>query len=325
MNLYETLVRPIVFALDPELAHKVTMRALCAAPSLALRCFAPADKAIELFGLTFRNRAGLAAGFDKNGIALPAWEALGFGFAEIGTVTAHPQSGNPKPRIFRYAQQQALINRLGFNNDGAAIVAKRLRQLRESGRWPRIPIGINIGKSKVTPLDNAREDYRFSFQLLREFADYVAINVSSPNTPGLRDLQDAEQLGALLDVLQNENPEAKPLLVKMAPDLTNEQLEQIIVTCEAKGVAGLIATNTTLDHSEISHDRPGGLSGAPLLEKSNEITRAIRTRTQLPIVGVGGITDAASAQTKIAAGAQLIQIYTGLIYRGPALIREAAG
>jgi dihydroorotate dehydrogenase len=196
--------------------------------------------------------------------------------------------------------------------------------LRESGRWPRIPIGINIGKSKLTPLEQAADDYRFSFQQLREFADYVVINVSSPNTPGLRDLQDAEQLGALLDVLQNENTSAKPLLVKIAPDLSIEQLEQIVATCEATRIAGLIATNTTVDHSAIADGEEGGLSGAPLLEKSNDIIRAIRARSRLPIIGVGGIIDAKSAQSKIDAGAQLVQIYTGLIYRGPALISEVA-
>lgn len=322
---YERLVRPILFALDAERAHELMMAALRNAPTHALlRRFTPPDRAIDFCGLRFRNRVGLAAGFDKNGVALPAWEALGFGFAEIGTVTAQAQPGNPKPRIFRYPQQQAIINRLGFNNDGAAAVATRLRRLRESGRWPRIAVGINIGKSKVTPLENAAEDYVQSFCLLREYADYVVINVSSPNTPGLRELQDAGQLSRLLDVLQNENAGAKPLLVKIAPDLTNEQLEELIMTCETKQVAGFVATNTTLDHSAVRNDQAGGLSGAPLLIKSNEIIRAIRARSRLPIIGVGGVTDAASAQTKIDAGAQLIQIYSGLIYRGPALIREAA-
>jgi dihydroorotate dehydrogenase len=325
MSVYETLVRPVLFTLDPERAHELTIAALRKPATLApLRRFAPLDNPVELFGIRFRNRVGLAAGFDKNGVALPAWEALGFGFAEIGTVTAHAQPGNPKPRIFRYPEQRAIINRLGFNNDGAEMVAARLRALRESGRWPRMPVGINIGKSKITPLENAADDYLSSFRRLRDFADYVVVNVSSPNTPGLRDLQDAEQLGRLLEVVQNENTAAKPLLVKIAPDLSSDELEQIIATCEAKGVAGFVATNTTLDHTAIKNDQTGGLSGAPLLEKSSEIIRAIRARSRLPIIGVGGITDAASAQEKVDAGAQLIQIYTGLIYRGPGLIREVA-
>ena len=321
MSVYERLVRPMLFALDPEVAHDFAITALKRA---SLVRFAAAEKPVELFGLKFRNRVGLAAGFDKNGVALPAWEALGFGFAEIGTITAHPQPGNPKPRIFRYPGQRAIINRLGFNNDGAEVVAARLRQLKNSGRWPSIPVGINLGKSRLTAIDKAAEDYRVSFRLLCEYADYIAVNVSSPNTPGLRDLQDAGQLGRLLDVLQEENTTAKPLLVKIAPDLTLEQLDQIIRTCETKRVAGLIATNTTLDHSAIENDQAGGLSGAPLLVKSNEMVRAIRARSRLPIVGVGGITDAQSAEAKVDAGAQLIQVYTGLIYRGPCLIREAA-
>ncbi|MFL6537258.1 MAG: quinone-dependent dihydroorotate dehydrogenase [Chthoniobacterales bacterium] len=326
---YERLIRPGLFSLDAERAHELTIRALSTASRsnvglIPLRGFAPPDRPVELFGLTFRNRVGLAAGMDKNGVALPAWEAMGFGFLEIGTVTAHTQPGNPRPRIFRYPDHQGIINRLGFNNDGAVVIAARLRSLRESGRWPRIPVGINIGKSKITPLERAADDYRLSFQSLREFADYVVLNVSSPNTPGLRDLQQADHLVALLDILQNENRGAKPLFVKIAPDLATEQLEQIIATCEGARVAGLIATNTTLDHTSIARSETGGLSGAPLLQRSNDVLRLIRARSALPVIGVGGIVDAASARSKIEAGAQLIQIYTGLIFRGPALIREVA-
>src|SRR4051812_31106411 len=200
---YERLVRPCLFALDAERAHEITLAALRAASCseialTPLRSFAPSDRPIALFGLTFRNRVGLAAGMDKNGVALRAWEAMGFGFVEIGTVTAQPQPGNPKPRIFRYPSERAIINRLGFNNDGAVAIAARLRSLHESGRWPQIPVGINIGKSKAAPLEQAANDYRVSFGLLHEFADYVVLNVSSPNTPGLRDLQQADQLAALL-------------------------------------------------------------------------------------------------------------------------------
>jgi dihydroorotate dehydrogenase len=292
-----------------------------------LRRWQPPRNEVRAFGLTFPNPIGLAAGFDKNGVALPAWEALGFGFVEIGTVTAKPQPGNPKPRIFRYPEQQALINRLGFNNDGADVVAERLRNLRASGRWPRIPIGINIGKSKVAELAGAAEDYLYSFRKLREFADYVVLNVSSPNTPGLRALQEHNALTVLLETIQRENRDAsKPVLVKIAPDLAIEDLEQVIATCERSEIAGLIATNTTLDHSSIppARDQTGGLSGAPVREKSTACIRAIKERARLPIIGVGGIMDAETAREKFEAGAVLVQVYTGFIYRGPGLLREIA-
>ena len=269
----------------------------------------------------------MAAGFDKNGVALPAWAALGFGFVEVGTVTAKAQPGNPRPRIFRYAEQQALINRLGFNNDGADMVANRLRQLRESGRWPAIPVGINIGKSKITPVDQAPDDYLHSFRRLRNFADYFVLNVSSPNTPGLRSLQEPESLSILLRAVVDENRTAKPILVKIAPDLSLAELDDIIATCEQNQVAGIVATNTTVDHSAIprSQDQTGGLSGAPLRDKSTALVREIRKRSTIPIIASGGIFDAESAREKIEAGAQLLQLYTGYVYRGPGLIREIAG
>ena len=327
---YERFVRPLLFSCDPETAHHLAMNALRAAARFPaaltpLRRFQPPRKEVHAFGLTFPNPVGLAAGFDKNGVALPAWEALGFGFVEIGTVTAKPQPGNPKPRIFRYPEQQALINRLGFNNDGADVIAERLRRLRAAGRWPRIPIGINLGKSKVTELADAPEDYLYSFRKLREFADYIVLNVSSPNTPGLRALQEHEALTALLQTIQRENRDArKPVLVKIAPDLTIEDLEQVIATCERSEIAGLIATNTTLDHSAIPSalDQTGGLSGAPVREKSTAFIRAIKERSRLPIIGVGGIMGADSAREKFDAGAVLVQLYTGFIYRGPGLLRE---
>jgi dihydroorotate dehydrogenase len=278
-----------------------------------------------VFGLAFPHPIGLGAGFDKNGVALPAWEALGFGFIEIGTVTARAQPGNPRPRIFRLPQQEALINRLGFNSDGADVVAERLRRLRASGRWPRIPVGINIGKSKVTPLEKAGEDYLYSFRRLSPFADYVVLNVSSPNTPGLRALQETEALGQLLRVMGEENrTPQKPLLVKVAPDLVPLDLEQLVAVCEACGVAGFIATNTTIDHTLVParFDQTGGLSGKPLREKSTAMVRSLRALTRLPIIGSGGIFDAASAREKIEAGADLLQIYTGYIYRGPSLVRQ---
>jgi dihydroorotate dehydrogenase len=332
VNSYERFLRPLLFALDPETAHHLAIASLRFASGIPfllnqLRRFAPVPNPTNLFGLTFPNPVGLAAGFDKNGVALPAWEALGFGFIEIGTVTAKAQPGNPKPRIFRYPEQQALINRLGFNNDGADAVAASLRDLRASGRWPRVPIGINIGKSKVTPLEHAPDDYLCSFRLLREFADYIVLNVSSPNTPGLRDLQQEEALVALLAAIRSANGSSgKPILLKIAPDLSAEDLDRVIGACEQHGIAGIIATNTTLDHSAITPDRDqtGGLSGAPLRGKSTAFITALEQRTQLPIIGVGGIMDSAGAREKFDAGADLIQVYTGYIYRGPGLLRELA-
>ena len=332
IGTYERLVRPILFSLEPEMAHHLAIGCLRFASGVpllleALCRFAPLPSPTNLFGLTFPNPVGLAAGFDKNGVALPAWEALGFGFIEIGTVTAKAQPGNPKPRIFRYPEQQALINRLGFNNEGADAVAERLRNLRGSGRWPRVPIGINIGKSKVTALENAAEDYLYSFERLGEFADYVVLNVSSPNTPGLRDLQQEEALATLLAAIRAANRSArKPILLKIAPDLAPDDLDHVITACEQNEIAGIIATNTTLDHSAIppQQNKTGGLSGAPLRVRSTAFIHSIQARTQLPIIGVGGISDAESAREKFDAGADLIQVYTGYIYRGPGLLREVA-
>ncbi|MDQ3118558.1 MAG: quinone-dependent dihydroorotate dehydrogenase [Verrucomicrobiota bacterium] len=329
-DLYERLIRPLLFSLDPERAHHLVLGCLRVASTSApllgfLRRFQAVAKPSSLFGLTFPNPIGLAAGFDKNGVALPAWEALGFGFIELGTVTARAQPGNPTPRIFRFPEQEALINRLGFNNDGAAAVAERLRRLRAQGRWPRIPVGINIGKSKLTEIEHAVEDYLHSFRVLHEFADYLVLNVSSPNTPGLRALQSEGALSDLLRAVARANAQSsKPVLLKIAPDLSSGELEAILTVCEQNGIAGIVATNTTLDHSGISaaQDQAGGLSGRPVRKKSTEIVRAIRERSQLPIVGVGGIFDAASAREKLTAGAQLLQVYTGFIYRGPGLLRQ---
>jgi dihydroorotate dehydrogenase len=329
---YERFVRPILFSLSPEAAHNLAIRNLHAASSLPfvlrmLERFQPPPNPKTVFGLAFPNPVGLAAGFDKNGVAIPAWAALGFGFVEVGTVTAKAQPGNPKPRIFRYPKQEALINRLGFNNDGADIVAARLRGLRESGRWPAMPVGINIGKSKVTPIENAVDDYLYSFRLLAPLADYVVLNVSSPNTPGLRSLQEHDALEQLLRAIRDENQNArKPVLLKIAPDLSLPELDQIITTSGQSGIAGIIATNTTLDHSAISssRDQTGGLSGRPLREKSTEFVRAITSRSSLPVIASGGISDAGSAREKLEAGAQLLQVYTGYVYRGPALLRAIA-
>jgi dihydroorotate dehydrogenase len=325
-SAYERFVRPWLFSFDPETAHHLALKFLRTAGSTPVfSAFRPAPKPTNVFGITFPNPVGLAAGFDKNGVAIQAWAALGFGFVEIGTVTAQPQPGNPKPRIFRFPKQAALINRLGFNNDGADIVCGRLRKQREEGNWPNFPVGINIGKSKMTPLEGAVEDYVYSFRKLAPVANYIALNVSSPNTPGLRSLQESEALTNLLCAIREENRAAKkPVLLKIAPDLSPAELHAIVATCEANEIAGIIATNTTLDHTGIPKnlDQAGGLSGRPLREKSTAIIRAIRAQTQLPIIASGGICDAESAREKMAAGAQLVQVYTGYIYRGPGLLRE---
>ena len=328
---YEKVVRPFLFLLDAETAHNLVLGSLRRASSVdpvltLLRRFRPTENPRTVFGVTFPNPVGLAAGFDKNGLALPAWAALGFGFIEIGTVTARAQPGNPRPRMFRFSRPQALINRLGFNNDGADMVANRLRQLRESGRWPGVPVGINIGKSKDTPLDQAPADYLHSFRRLRNFADYIVLNVSSPNTPGLRSLQASESLSVLLHAVQEENRSAKPIVVKISPDLSPGELDDVVAACEAHHVAAIIATNTTLDHSVIApeRDQAGGLSGAPLRQKSTALIRAIVAKSSIPVIGCGGISDGPSAREKIEAGASLLQVYTGYVYRGPGLLREIA-
>ena len=330
-NGYERFIRPLLFSLDAETAHDLAISLLRSAShvDLALRAlsfFQPTPKPKTVFGVNFPNPIGLAAGIDKNGVALPAWAAMGFGFIEIGTVTAKAQQGNPKPRIFRFPEQQALINRLGFNNDGAGAIASRLRKLRESGRWPgTCRVGINIGKSRITPLSEATDDYLYSFRLLRDFADYIALNVSSPNTPGLRELQEPAALSQLLRAIRNDNQiSARPILVKIAPDLSSTELEQIIAVCEQSEVAAIIATNTTLDHSSIppARDQAGGLSGVPLREKSTALMRTVVAKSKIPVIASGGISDAESAREKFEAGAQLLQVYTGYIYRGPRLLRE---
>ena len=331
-DAYERLVRPFLFALNPEAAHELAITGLRLASHVdfvlrRLSTFRLPEKPKSVFGVSFPNPIGLAGGFDKNGLALPAWAALGFGFIEIGTVTAKAQPGNPKPRVFRVPGQATLINRLGFNNDGADAVAARLNKLRARGRWPAVPVGINIGKSRVTPIAETVQDYLYSFRKLHPFADYIALNISSPNTPGLRSLQDRQSLDPLLHALQRENAQArKPLLVKIAPDLSFTQLDEILGCCEQNEIAGIIATNTTLDHSAIptAHDHEGGVSGSALRAKSTEIVRAIIARSTVPVIASGGIVDAASASEKFQAGAQLLQVYTGYVYRGPGLLRELA-
>jgi dihydroorotate dehydrogenase len=328
-GFYRSILRPLLFQLDPEAAHNLAMSTLRSAETIplmlaALRRFQPPRKPVTCFGLTFPNRVGLAAGFDKNGLALPAWDAMGFGFIEIGTITAKPQPGNAKPRVFRYPKQLALINRLGFNNDGADLVANRLRKCQASGQWPKVPVGINIGKSKSAELSEAASDYLHSFRRLQRFADYVVLNVSSPNTPGLRSLQDSQLLAVLLQAIQEENRAQKPIAVKIAPDLTNEALDEITAVCGQHRIAAIIATNTTTDHASIpaQRDQAGGLSGAPLGTRATDVVRRIASSCDIPVIGCGGIIDGISAREKIEAGASLVQIYTGLIYRGPGLLGE---
>lgn len=332
MDSYTSLIRPLLFSLDAEKAHHLAMSALaCGARCPALLRMTVGGRIPNnrrtVAGIEFPNPVGLAAGMDKNGVALPAWEALGFGFIEVGTITALPQPGNPKPRLFRFPELQGLINRLGFNNEGVEAVAARLEKLHASGRWPRIPIGVNIGKSKVTPAEEAHRDYLASFKRLQGLGDYVVINVSSPNTPGLRDLQSSEALRRIIRTLRDwEGASRRPLFVKVAPDLAEEDLVALVQLAEEEQLAGLIATNTTLDHSAIpaAHDQTGGLSGAPLRSRSLAALRTIRQQTKLPVIACGGISDADSAQERFAAGADLLQVYTAFVYQGPALLRKLA-
>lgn len=323
---YRKILRPLLFSLDPEVVHHLAMGGLRLG-GRAMQVFTPMHDprlARTVFGITFPNPVGLAAGFDKNCVALPAWEALGFGFVEGGTITARAQPGNPRPRIFRVPEYQALINRLGFNNDGADAVAARLQKLKESERWPRIPVGINIGKSKVTPLEEATADYLLSFQRLYQFGDYFVLNVSSPNTPGLRLLQDRAALDELMGHIQSRNTGGKPVLVKIAPDLEWTAIEEILSLAHEHRIAGLIATNTTIDQgvlpAQLRHQ--GGLSGVPLRDRSTEVVRFIAERSAIPIVAVGGIMCADDALAKFDAGASLVQLYTGFVYEGPKLIRD---
>ena len=333
MSIYKNILRPFFFQLEPEHAHELVMTGLkwgSQAPWLIktitnLTAGKISPKPCRVAGIDFPHPIGLAAGMDKNGIALPAWEALGFAFIEVGTITAHAQPGNPKPRMFRFPEHQALINRLGFNNEGAKAVERRLIRLKESGRWPRIPVGINIGKSRITPPEEAASDYLASFQRLYGLGDYYVINVSSPNTPGLRDLQAKEALATIVKTLRDwEGSPVKPLFIKVAPDLAEEDLIAIVQLAEEEKISGLIATNTTIDHTAIpsARDQGGGLSGAPLRPRALSALKTIRRHTQLPVIASGGINSQEAAEERFAAGAQLLQIYTSFIYQGPAIIRS---
>lgn len=325
MNLYSNILRPALFQLDAETAHHIAMTGLrLTPPALLTNVFGqPPRSPVRVFGLDFPNPVGLAAGMDKNAEALPAWEALGFGFTELGTVTAHGQPGNDKPRCFRYPAQQALVNRMGFNNDGPVAIASRLAALKSSGRWPTSPVGVNIGKSKVTPLEEAPRDYATSFRRLLPFADYFVVNVSSPNTPGLRQLQDRDALTAIVGALRDIDATV-PLLVKLAPDLTDDAVREMASLAAQTQLDGLIATNTTLDHSAIppASDQVGGLSGTPLLQRSTAVLQLLRQHTDVPLIASGGVMTPEAANAKFAAGASLVQLYTGFVYHGPALIRK---
>ncbi len=293
------------------------------------------DKKLEqtIFGCNFRNPIGLAAGFDKNGIAASIWNNFGFGFAEIGTVTWYPQIGNPKPRLFRLSQEKAALNRMGFNNDGAMTMRKVLeKQNIELPGSRETIIGINLGKSKITPLDQAEEDYALSLEMLSIYADYIVINVSSPNTPGLRKLQDSKKLRRLIQKLR-KSKNCPPLLVKIAPDLEDKEIDEVAEVVFEEGLAGIIAVNTSLNRLGLENrlisntgkllgEEKGGLSGRPLCNRALQIIKRLRLKVgnELPLIGVGGIDSPQSSWERIAAGASLIQIYTGWIFEGPALV-----
>ena len=353
MDIYKALVGHFLFTLvktDPEWLHKQTISSL---NWLAKTSYYPANNCLNhllyqslslqnprleqtILGMKFPNPLGLAAGFDKDGVGASLWHNFGFGFAELGTVTYHPQPGNPPPRLFRLPLDQAALNRMGFNNAGAVAMAARLNEVKEKSNYPvPIPIGINLGKSKITSLELAAQDYLESFRLLKDLGDYFVVNVSSPNTPGLRSLQDATMLSQILDMLQQENTARKPIFVKIAPDLEWEAISDIIALVKTYRIAGLIATNTTISREGLKtqiiektgkspQEEAGGISGKPVRDRSTEVIRFIyqQTQGQMPIIGVGGIFTAEDAWEKITAGACLIQTYTGWIYEGPMMVRR---
>jgi dihydroorotate dehydrogenase len=371
VDIYKIGIRPLLFSglkADPEQMHRQTMRLLnwldddrqiwshWARQSLIQLCrFQHPMLAQSLWGLRFANPIGLAAGFDKDGVAAGIWSNFGFGFAELGTVTLHAQPGNPPPRLFRLPLDQAALNRMGFNNQGAAALAGRLAKkekqwLQELDHSPSspanflsaqsrmlhpIPLGINLGKSKITPLEEAAQDYLGSFQLLKHLGDYFVVNVSSPNTPGLRSLQAATQLDPILAALQQENQAKKPLLIKIAPDLEWTEIEAVLDLAKTHQLAGIIATNTTIRRDQLATKtiaatgqsvttEPGGISGAPVRNRATEVIRFIYQQTQgsLPIIGVGGIFTAEDAWEKLTAGATLLQVYTGWMYEGPWMVQR---
>jgi dihydroorotate dehydrogenase len=329
------LAQPLLFRLDPERAHTLAVQGMAlSAPALArlarLRVRDPL-LAQRIWGIRFPNPVGLGAGYDKWGMAIPGWHALGFGFVEIGTVTAHGQEGNPRPRLFRLPADRAVINRMGFNNDGAVKTAQRLAEVDRTGHLHRVPLGVNIGKSKITPVEEAVGDYVASLDRLWPYADYVVVNVSSPNTPGLRELQESSALAGILEALMDLNRlkaditrrRPRPILVKVAPELTDAQLDAVVDLVGAVGADGLIVCNTTLSRSGLRSDpslvtEQGGLSGAPLAARSMAMLRHVVARSPgLPVVSVGGIATADDVWDRLAAGARLVQIWTAMVYGGP--------
>lgn len=330
-----SLLRPLLFKLDAEQAHHLTLDALKQAHRIGLLSAlvpAPVVDPVSLWGLRFGNRVGLAAGLDKNGDYIDALGALGFGAIEIGTVTPRPQAGNPSPRLFRAAEVRGIVNRMGFNNLGLEHLLANVKRRQ----WRGV-LGINIGKNAVTPVEKALDDYLLCLDAVYEHADYITVNLSSPNTPGLRDLQFGEPLKRLLEGLKQRQAQlernigvTRPLLVKIAPDLALEDIDDIAATFIEQGIEGVIATNTTVDKHALAGtplaQEAGGLSGAPVFEKSTAVLRQLHSRLgeKIPLIGVGGIESGADAQAKIAAGASVVQVYSGLIYRGPALISESA-
>lgn len=330
MNPY-SLLRPLLFSVDPETAHDLSLKALIATKKAANLLYPKVpDKPVTVMGLTFKNPVGLAAGLDKNGECLDGLAALGFGFLEIGTVTPRPQMGNPKPRLFRLPEHQAIINRMGFNNKGIDYLLEQVKRSEYSGI-----LGINIGKNADTPIENALDDYLICFRKAYSIASYVTMNISSPNTKNLRQLQQGDELKKLISVMKEEQLKLQiqygryvPLVLKIAPDLTSEEVREIANLLMQFNVDGVIATNTTISRERIvGHplaSEIGGLSGMPVKEMATEIVRllAAELNEKLPIIAAGGIMDSHDAQEKLAAGASLIQIYTGLVYKGASLISE---
>lgn len=329
MMLYK-LIKPLLFQLDPEKAHHLTLSLLRSLSTLKGKTIIPTVNPVSVFGLEFNNRIGLAAGLDKNGDYIDALGSLGFGFIEIGTVTPKPQSGNAKPRLFRLPEQQAIINRMGFNNKGVDYLVARVQQKKYRGI-----VGINIGKNAATPLENAIDDYVIGLQKTYVIADYITVNISSPNTSGLRALQSAAYLENLVVRLQEEqqrlyasHKKYTPVLIKIAPDLSDEDLAMMTSIFNKQKVDGIIATNTTIDRQSVRHEpngqETGGLSGAPLFKLATSVQAKLAQQldTNIPIIGSGGIMNARDAETKFAQGATLVQLYTGLIYQGPQLIKD---
>jgi dihydroorotate dehydrogenase len=337
--IYRRALRPILFSQDPETAHERTIEMLAVASGMPLhvgrRAYTHSRLASTVAGIRFPNPVGLAAGCDKNGRAVAMWPRFGFGFVEVGTITAQPQPGNPKPRLFRVPEHGALVNRLGFNSEGSQAVARRLARLRRNGRALAVPLGINIGKTKLVSGDEAiLEDYLTSFRRLSRLAEFMVVNVSSPNTPGLRQWQERDKLQALLSALTEEaralgrkrDQTPIPLFVKISPDMADADMADVVAVALELGLAGIVATNTTISRegAVANVEQTGGLSGKPLRERANEVMRFLYRETQgrLPLIGVGGIFTAEDAYERIRSGASLVQLYTGMIYEGPFLPRR---